>query len=110
MFLHQPRTWGWLLAAAVCLGLVGCSPDERPDKTQMAPVEYFRATQANTITPDGPILMSTVQEVGPNLLQYETAEGGVYQVRYSSQGEGYRYFDVRRVERETIVVSSPASP
>lgn len=110
MFPHQTRTWGWLLAVAVCLALVGCSPDERPDKMQMAPVDYFRATQANTITPDGPILMSTVQEVGPNLLQYETAEGGVYQVRYSSQGEGYHYFDVRRMDRETTVVSSPANP
>jgi len=106
--LHQTRTWGWLLAAVMCLAVVGCLPDGRPDKTQMAPVDYFRATQANTITPDGPILMSTVQEVAPNVLQYETAEGGVYQVRYSNQGEGFRYFDVRRVDRGTTVVAAPA--
>ena len=108
MFLHQTRTWGWLIAGMVCLALSACSPDERPDKTQMAPVDYFRTTQANTITPDGEILLSTVQEVGPNLLQYETSGGGTYQVRYSSQGEGFRYFDVRRLEPAATVVSTPA--
>lgn len=109
MFLHQTRTLRWLMAGVVCLALSACSPDERPDKTQMAPVDYFRQTQAHTITPDGEILLSTVQEVGPNLLQYETSGGGTYQVRYSSQGEGFRYYDVRRVDQGATIVSTPVA-
>ncbi len=90
--------YGLLFVVAwAMIGLAGCH-DQRPDKSQLAPVEYFRQTQAHTETPDGRILTSTVREVAPYLLEYQTDSGQTYQVRYSSQGEGFRYYDSRRIE------------
>lgn len=109
MFSHPTRAWLYSMVAAASLALASCSTDERPDRSQMTAVQYFQQTQANTMTPDGQILTSTAQEVGPNVIQYQTTGGGTYQARYASQGKSFRFFDVRRVEDAGEIVSTPVA-
>lgn len=108
MYLHPSRTWLWSMVAVVGLMLTACSTDERPDAKQMTAVEYFKQSQANTITPNGQVLASTAEEVGPNVIQYQTSDGSTYQVHYSNQGKDFRYYDARRIDPVAEIVSAPS--
>ncbi len=103
------RFCGSGLLALVLFAVGGCQ-EQRPDKAQLAPVEYFQKTQANTETPGGHILTSTVREVAPYVLEYQTDGGQTYQVRYTDHGKGFRYYDSRRVENQAAeVAGQPAN-
>jgi hypothetical protein len=67
-------------------------------KEKKGPVDYFKETQTQTVTPHGRIRMQTVTEVSGGRIQYETDDGSVIQVRYEATKDGYRYSDPQRVK------------
>ncbi len=93
--------WAMVLVLAVmlCAGCGGSPANPQVERPSTAdPVEYFRQTQANTITPNGRTLMDTVRQTGPNLLCYQTEDGCWFEIRYHEVPTGgFRYYDARQI-------------
>ncbi len=53
-------------------------------------VEYFKQTQAATMTPHGAIDMDSVKET-PEGVEYRTSDGHTWRVVMEPAGRGYRY-------------------
>lgn len=61
-----------------------------PPRAAQGKVEYFKQTQAATMTPHGAIDMSSVRET-PEGVEYRTSDGQTWRVVMERAGDGYRY-------------------
>lgn len=89
--------WATVLVLTLCVGCGAANPQVERSSTE-DPVDYFRQTQANTITPNGRILLDTVRQSGPNVLCYQTEDGCWFETRYHEVPTGgFRYSNARQI-------------
>lgn len=83
-----------VLMAVIVVSHCACSSsDEGPGKQldRRTPVEYFKQQQMNTITPNGKIMLDTVEELDGRI-NYKTEDGKQWSVSYSKRADStYQY-------------------
>jgi hypothetical protein len=73
------------------LGSGGCKDKKPEEDAALSPAEYFKKHQGSTVTPNGKILMDSVQAAGEKI-QYKTDDGKTWRVGYSKRADGtYEY-------------------
>lgn len=78
--------------AAAVSGCGGGSTSTTKQEDTRSRAEYFRDTQAATMTPHGKIKMETIQEATDGRIQYQTEDGKTWRVSMTKQADGtYRY-------------------
>jgi hypothetical protein len=96
LHMGKVRSTVYLLLMVFCIVAVnsGCDGSKSTTKTEdtRSKVEYFRDTQAATMTPHGKIKMETIQETSNGRIQYQTVDGKTWRVDMTKQADGtYRY-------------------
>ena len=84
-----------VLIAAMLATAIGCGEGSNSGRSRAAdtrtPGQYFRDRQASTMTPNGKILMNSVEE-RPGEIEYKTEDGKRWRVTYSKRADGtYQY-------------------
>src|SRR5439155_542189 len=77
--------WAYVASRLQARGGAGKQPDNR------TPVQYFREQQAATVTPNGKIMIDSVEERNGKL-EYKTEDGKKWRVGHSKRADGtYQY-------------------
>lgn len=108
MRIKQSASSRWLRCSTISVAFIvvtaGCSDDPDPEPELSAAAAYFAKNQDVTETPNGKIDVDSVEDLDGNWVQYSTADGKTFKVRWTkktgSDGTTYTYGTAEEIESD----------